>query len=71
MIADREKSQYITKIVNKLNKNDRPEVSLNRKVYRPWGYYDSIDSGIGFHVKRILVNPGAKLSLQKQFTFEL
>ena len=43
----------------------RPEADDHRKVFRPWGYYDSIDVDDGFQVKRILVNPGAKLSLQK------
>ena len=55
----------ISNIINVLKKNNRPELENHRKVYRPWGYYDSIDSGIGFQVKRIFVNPGAKLSLQK------
>ena len=45
--------------------DDRNESNNHRKVYRPWGYYDSIDLGKNFQVKRILVNPGAKLSLQK------
>ena len=40
-------------------------VDLHRKVYRPWGWFDNIDSGDNFKVKRIRVNPGAKLSLQK------
>ena len=48
-----------------MQENFRSEVEYHRKVYRPWGYYDSIDVGIGFQVKRIMVNPGAKLSLQK------
>ena len=44
---------------------NRIESKNHRKVYRPWGYYDSIDSGVGFQVKRIFVKPYAKLSLQK------
>ena len=55
----------ISNIISKLKNNNRPELENHRKVFRPWGYYDSIDSGIGFQVKRIFVNPGAKLSLQK------
>ena len=55
----------ISNIISNLKNNNRPELDSHRKVYRPWGYYDSIDSGIGFQVKRIFVNPGAKLSLQK------
>ena len=55
----------ISNIISVLKNSNRPELENHRKVYRPWGYYDSIDSGIGFQVKRIFVNPGAKLSLQK------
>ena len=65
LISRKDNSQQIKNIVNKLNLEDRIESVSHRKVYRPWGYYDSIDSGKGFQVKRILVNPGAKLSLQK------
>ena len=60
------KSAHNTKnIINKLKSSNRTEAEFHRKVYRPWGHYDLIDSGIGFQAKRILVNPGAKLSLQK------
>lgn len=52
-------------IVNLLKADGRPEVNLNREVYRPWGKYDNIDNGERFKVKRITVNPSAKLSLQK------
>ena len=52
-------------IVNKLNENNRPETNFHRKIYRPWGYFDLIDLGDGFQVKRLLINPGAKISLQK------
>jgi mannose-1-phosphate guanylyltransferase/mannose-6-phosphate isomerase len=65
LIASRDKSQEVKKIVEKLQLMDRDEAHSNRKVYRPWGWYDSIDSGQGFQVKRISVNPGSKLSLQK------
>jgi len=65
LVSSKNNSQEIKHIVQKLNANDRSESNSHRKVYRPWGYYDSIDSGIGFQVKRIFVNPGAKLSLQK------
>ena len=49
----------------KLKIDSRSEKDDNRKVYRPWGYFDSIDYGEGFQVKRLFINPGAKLSLQK------
>jgi mannose-1-phosphate guanylyltransferase len=65
LIADKNHSQNIKNIVNQLKKENRPEAENHRKVLRPWGYYDSIDADDGFQVKRILVNPGAKLSLQK------
>ena len=65
LIADKNYSQNIKNIVNQLKKENRSEAENHRKVLRPWGYYDSIDVDDGFQVKRILVNPGAKLSLQK------
>ena len=65
LVADKKYSQNINHLVQKLKSLDRIESDIHRKVYRPWGYFDSVDSGKGFQVKRILVNPGAKLSLQK------
>ena len=65
LISSKKDSRNIKNIINKLKENSRPEVEYHRKIYRPWGYYDCIDIGIGFQVKRITVNPGAKLSLQK------
>jgi len=64
MVAHKSRVQDVKKIVAQLKKEGRTECSLHRKVYRPWGYYDSIDSGERFQVKRIVVNPGAQLSLQ-------
>jgi len=65
LVADKKYSQNIKNIVNQLKQDNRSEADNHRKVFRPWGYYDSIDADNGFQVKRILVNPGAKLSLQK------
>ena len=65
LVADKKYSQNIKNIVNQLKKSNRSEADNHRKVFRPWGYSDSIDADNGFQVKRILVNPGAKLSLQK------
>jgi mannose-1-phosphate guanylyltransferase len=65
LVADKKYSQNIKNIVNQLKQDNRSEADNHRKVFRPWGYYDSIDADDGFQVKRILVNPGAKLSLQK------
>ena len=65
LVSDKKDTQNIKNIVEKLNKNDRSESINHRIVYRPWGHFDSIDYGKGFQVKRIYVNPGAKISLQK------
>ena len=67
LIANRDKASEVQKIVKKLQKLEREEYRSNRKVYRPWGWYDSIESGLNFQVKRLHVNPGAKLSLQKHY----
>ena len=64
LVADRARSQDVKKIVATLEAQGRSEKTLHRKVHRPWGWYDSIDSGPRFQVKRIMVKPGAKLSLQ-------
>jgi len=64
LVADRERSQDVKLIVNQLGKEQRGEQTLHRKVHRPWGWYDSIDAGPRFQVKRIMVKPGASLSLQ-------
>ena len=64
LVADREKSQDVKKIVNQLSASQRDEQNLHRKVHRPWGWYDSIDMGERFQVKRIMVKPKASLSLQ-------
>ena len=65
MVSSKKNSQNIKNIVEKLKNESRKESESHRQVYRPWGYFDSIDFGEGFQVKRISVNPGAKLSLQK------
>jgi len=65
LVTDKNYSQNIKNVVNQLKQDSRTEADNHRKVFRPWGYYDSIDADNGFQVKRILVNPGAKLSLQK------
>lgn len=64
LVADRKQSQDVKKIVTLLGAEQRGEQALHRKVHRPWGWYDSIDLGERFQVKRILVKPGASLSLQ-------
>jgi mannose-1-phosphate guanylyltransferase/mannose-6-phosphate isomerase len=64
LVADRSRSQDVKKIVNRLGGASRGEQLVHRKVHRPWGWYDSIDMGPRFQVKRIMVKPGASLSLQ-------
>ena len=64
LVADRSNSQDVKNIVTKLEEQKREEKSLHRKVARPWGWYDSLDEGDRFKVKRISVKPGASLSLQ-------
>jgi mannose-1-phosphate guanylyltransferase / mannose-6-phosphate isomerase len=64
LVADRDRSQDVKLIVNQLQASGRSEHTLHRQVHRPWGWYDSIDSGERFQVKRIMVKPGAALSLQ-------
>lgn len=65
LVADKTCSQDVKHIVTQLQKTKREEHTLHRKVHRPWGWYDSIDEGGRFKVKRIQVKPKASLSLQK------
>jgi mannose-1-phosphate guanylyltransferase / mannose-6-phosphate isomerase len=64
LVADRKNSQDVKSIVTQLEAQQREEKNLHRKVARPWGWYDSVDEGERFKVKRIQVKPGASLSLQ-------
>ena len=64
LVADRKNSQDVKNIVSQLESQKREEKNLHRKVSRPWGWYDSVDEGERFKVKRIQVRPGASLSLQ-------
>lgn len=63
-IASQDKAHEVKSIVESIQKKGKDEAHSNRKVYRPWGWYDSIEVGVHFQVKRLHVNPGAKLSLQ-------
>jgi len=67
LVAHKDHVQDVKKIVNRLKEQNRSEVELHRQVYRPWGSYECIDSEQRFQVKRITVNPGASLSLQKHY----
>ena len=67
LVANKARSQDVKKVVEQLEAERREELDLHRKVCRPWGWYDSIDEGDRFKVKRIQVAPGASLSLQKHY----
>jgi mannose-1-phosphate guanylyltransferase/mannose-6-phosphate isomerase len=64
LVAHRDNVQDIKKIVEQLAAENRPEILLHKRVYRPWGSYQGIDSSDRFQAKRITVHPGARLSLQ-------
>ena len=65
LVADKSQDQLVKNIVQKLQNSKRSECDHHRTVFRPWGHYDSIDIEDNFIVKRILVNPRSRLSLQK------
>jgi len=64
LVSSQSRSQDVKRVVARLEADGRGEKNLHRKVHRPWGWYDSIDAGPRFQVKRIMVKPGASLSLQ-------
>jgi len=64
LVAHRSKSPAVKDLVAALGQSGRSEASSHRRVHRPWGWYESVDQGPRFQVKRILVKPGARLSLQ-------
>lgn len=64
LVAGRDRIQDVKQLVNHLKETRRSESHIHRKVHRPWGWYDSISIGTRFQVKRIVVNPGASISLQ-------
>jgi len=65
LVVPRARAQEVRELVAKLKASQRPEATDHRRVHRPWGYYDSVDAGQRFQVKRIVVQPGGTLSLQK------
>ena len=64
LVADKARAQEVKEVVERLDRQARTEHVSHSRVYRPWGYYESIDSGERFQVKRIMVKPGGALSLQ-------
>ena len=65
LVLPRDRAQDVRELVAKLKSAKRPEATEHRRGHRPWGYYDAIDRGDRFQVKRIVVHPGGTLSLQK------
>ena len=65
LVLPRSRAEDVKTLVAELKRNGRAEATEHRRVHRPWGYYESIDGGERFQVKRIVVIPGGKLSLQK------
>lgn len=64
LVAHQDYAQEVKEIVSQLKAGNRDEYQMHRRVLRPWGYYETVDRGERFQVKRITVNPGAALSLQ-------
>jgi len=67
LVADKSRDQDVKLIVDRLKKNNRAEATQQARTYRPWGWYQTMDEGHRFKVKRLCVKPGAKLSLQKHW----
>ena len=67
LVADKAHDQDVKKIVEKLKAKNRPEATAQARTYRPWGWFETMDEGPRFKVKRICVKPGAQLSLQKHW----
>ncbi|MDE1145971.1 MAG: mannose-1-phosphate guanylyltransferase/mannose-6-phosphate isomerase [Azospirillaceae bacterium] len=65
LVADAAHAKHVGKVVEQLRRRNRSEETHHTTVYRPWGYYRAVDIGYRFQVKRIMVKPGARLSLQK------
>ncbi|MGP8233483.1 MAG: mannose-1-phosphate guanylyltransferase/mannose-6-phosphate isomerase [Methylovirgula sp.] len=67
LVLDRTHGDKVKQLVDRLKAENRREALEHKRSYRPWGYYQSVDSGARYQVKRIVVKPGARLSLQKHF----
>ena len=67
LVADQAQSDKVKQLVERLKAENFPEATRHSRMYRPWGYYQSIDKGGRYQVKRIVVRPGGKLSLQKHY----
>jgi mannose-1-phosphate guanylyltransferase/mannose-6-phosphate isomerase len=67
LVADARRSDKIKQLVDQLKAEKHPEATEHKRSYRPWGYYQGVDAGARYQVKRIVVKPGGRLSLQKHF----
>ena len=67
LVIDAKQSDKVKQLVERLKAEKRPEAVEHKRAYRPWGYYQSVDQGARYQVKRIVVTPGGRLSLQKHF----
>ena len=67
LVADQGHTHKVKELVERLKAERHPEATQHRRMYRPWGYYQSIDRGARYQVKRIVVRPGGRLSLQKHY----
>ena len=67
LVAARDKAEEVKALVEQLKAQNRQQAVAHLRIYRPWGYYQGVDTGSRYQVKRIVVKPGAKLSLQKHF----
>ncbi len=67
LVTSRDKAEQVKGLVEQLKAQNRPQADQHLRIYRPWGYYQGIDLGSRYQVKRIVVKPNAKLSLQKQY----
>lgn len=67
LVTSRSRSEMVKDLVISMRAKQRPESSEHIRMYRPWGWYQRIDHGSHFQVKRIMVKPGGRLSLQKHY----
>ncbi|GAB2902181.1 hypothetical protein GCM10027046_34140 [Uliginosibacterium flavum] len=67
LVAHKDRVRDVKKVVERLQREGRGEAVLHRKVFRPWGSYEGVDSGERFQVKRIIVTPGVTLSLPMHY----
>src|SRR5580693_1999188 len=67
LVTSRDKAEQVKELVERLKAQNREQAKTHLRIYRPWGYYQGVDAGARYQVKRIVVNPNAMLSLQKHF----